>query len=180
MSKSETWAETGVGAVVLAAAAGFLIYALGHAANGADAGGYEVVGRFGDVGALASGADVRLAGVKVGAVSKIELDPKTFMAKVHFTINKDVKLPADSTAKVTSAGLLGGQLVAIAPGGAVEDMKPGAEFQNTQGAVDLFGLIGQFVRPQSGGAAADPAAAPAAAPAPAAKPAAKSADPYPG
>ena len=180
MSKSETWAETGVGAVVLAAAAGFLIYALGHAANGADAGGYEVVGRFGDVGALASGADVRLAGVKVGAVSKIELDPKTFMAKVHFTINKDVKLPADSTAKVTSAGLLGGQLVAIAPGGAVEDMKPGAEFQNTQGAVDLFGLIGQFVRPQSGGAAADPAAAPATAPAPAAKPAAKSADPYPG
>ena len=173
--KSETWAETGVGAVVLAAAAGFLIYALGHAAKGADAGGYEVIGKFGDVGALATGADVRVAGVKVGAVAKIELDPKAYLAKVHLVINKDVKLPADSTAKITSSGLLGGQLVAIAPGGSLEDLKPGAEFQNTQGAVDLFALIGQFVRPTQG--AATPAAAAPSAPA---APAKAAADPYPG
>jgi phospholipid/cholesterol/gamma-HCH transport system substrate-binding protein len=171
MAKSETWAETGVGALVLAAAAGFLIYALGNTSKGADAGGYELVGKFGDVGALATGADVRVAGVKVGAVSRIELDSKAYLAKVHVVINKDVKLPADSTAKITSSGLLGGQLVAIAPGGALEDMKPGAEFQNTQGAVDLFGLIGQFVRPNA--AAAAPAAGNTAAPA-------KAADPYPG
>ena len=173
--KSETWAETGVGAVVLAAAAGFLIYALGHAAKGADAGGYEVIGKFGDVGALATGADVRVAGVKVGAVAKIELDPKAYLAKVHLVINKDVKLPADSTAKITSSGLLGGQLVAIAPGGSLEDLTPGAEFPNTHGAVDLFGLIGQFVRPTQG--AATPAAAAPSAPA---APAKAAADPYPG
>ena len=169
MSKSETWAETGVGAIVLAAAAGFLIYALGHATTGSQAGGYELVGRFGDVGALATGADVRVAGVKVGAVSRIELDPKTFLAKVHFTIDKGVKLPADSTAKITSSGLLGGQLVAIAPGGAADDMKPGAEFQNTQGAVDLFGLIGQFVRSPSANGST-PAATPSAPAAPAPDP----------
>ena len=174
MAKSETWAETGVGALVRAAAAGFLIDALGNTSKGADAGGYELVGKFGDVGALATGADVRVAGVKVGAVSRIELDSKAYLAKVHVVINKDVKLPADSTAKITSSGLLGGQLVAIAPGGALEDMKPGSEFQNTQGAVDLFGLIGQFVRPAPGAAA--PAAGTSAAPAPAAK----AADPYPG
>ena len=174
MAKSETWAETGVGALVLAAAAGFLNYALGNTSKGADAGGYELEGKFGDVGALATGADVRVAGVKVGAVSRIELDSKAYLAKVHVVINKDVKLPADSTAKITSSGLLGGQLVAIAPGGALEDMKPGSEFQNTQGAVDLFGLIGQFVRPAPGAAA--PAAGTSAAPAPAAK----AADPYPG
>ncbi len=178
MAKSETWAETGVGALVLAAAAGFLIYALGNTSKGADAGGYELIGKFGDVGALATGADVRVAGVKVGAVSKIELDSKAYLAKVHVVINKDVKLPADSTAKITSSGLLGGQLVAIAPGGSLDDMKPGAEFQNTQGAVDLFGLIGQFVRPSSGAAA--PASGSAPAPAPAAAAPAKSADPYPG
>ena len=178
MAKSETWAETGVGALVLAAAAGFLIYALGNTSKGADAGGYELIGKFGDVGALAPGADVRVAGVKVGAVSKIELDSKAYLAKVHVVINKDVKLPADSTAKITSSGLLGGQLVAIAPGGSLDDMKPGAEFQNTQGAVDLFGLIGQFVRPSSGAAA--PASGSAPAPAPAAAAPAKSADPYPG
>ncbi|MFV4709612.1 outer membrane lipid asymmetry maintenance protein MlaD, partial [Mycobacterium tuberculosis] len=52
--------------------------------------------------------------------------------------------------KITSDGLLGGQHVVIAPGGAPDDMKPGAEFQNAQGAVDLFGLIGQVIRPQAG------------------------------
>jgi len=178
MAKSETWAETGVGALVLAAAAGFLIYALGNTNKGADAGGYELVGKFGDVGALATGADVRVAGVKVGAVSRIEMDSKAYLAKVHVVINKDVKLPADSTAKITSSGLLGGQLVAIAPGGALEDMKPGAEFQNTQGAVDLFGLIGQFVRPGAGTAA--PASGTGSTQTPAAASPAKSADPYPG
>jgi phospholipid/cholesterol/gamma-HCH transport system substrate-binding protein len=173
MAKSETWAETGVGALVLAAAASFLFYAVGHAAKGADAGGYDLVARFGDVGTLASGADVRLAGVKIGAVSKIELDPKSYQAKVHVTINREIKLPADSTAKITSSGLLGGQLMSIAPGGSMDDMKPGAEFQNVQGAVDLFGLIGQFIRPQNAPAGGNTTA-------PAAPAAGKSSDPYPG
>ena len=56
-------------------------------------------------------------------------------------------LPADSTAKITSDSLLGGVHVAIGAGGAAEDLKPGGEIENTQGAVDLFGLIGQAVRP---------------------------------
>ena len=74
--------------------------------------------------------------------------------------------------KITSDSLLGGQHISVAPGGAADDMKPGAEFQNAQGAVDLFGLIGQVIRPQ--GQAASPAAG--AAPAPTTAPA----DPYPG
>lgn len=160
----DQWAETAVGAVVLAAAAGFLIYALGHVGGGGKAGGYQVSARFGEVGSLAPGADVRVAGVKVGAVSKVELDPKTFLARATLTLDRDVRLPADSTAKVTSDGLLGGQHLSIAPGGATEDLKAGGEIVNTQGAVDLFGLIGQVLRP----------------PAAAAAPAAKTADPYPG
>jgi phospholipid/cholesterol/gamma-HCH transport system substrate-binding protein len=154
---SDPWAETAVGAVVLAAAAGFLIYALGHAGSGAARGGYQVSARFGEVGSLAPGADVRVAGVKVGAVSKVELDPKTYLARATFTLNPDVALPADSTAKITSDGLLGGNHVSIAPGGAAENLKAGGEIANTQGAVDLFGLIGQVLRPQSAPAA--PAAA---------------------
>ncbi len=174
--KGEQWAETGVGAVVLAAAGVFLFYALGHAGGvGRGAGGYELVARFGDVGALASGADVRVAGVKVGQVTAIELDPKTYLAKAHFMMQPQIHVPSDSTVKITSDGLLGGQHVVIAPGGAPDDMKPGAEFQNAQGAVDLFGLIGQVIRPQAGGqggatnttAPAQPASPPAV-------------DPYPG
>ena len=161
--------------MVLAAAGVFLVYALSNAGGiGKGAGGYELIARFGDVGSLTSGADVRVAGVKVGSVSGIELDPKTFLAKTHIQMQPQVKVPSDSTVKITSDGLLGGQHVVIAPGGAADDMKPGAEFQNAQGAVDLFGLIGQAIRPQVGRAGGDTGQRHhTAAPAPAA-------DPYPG
>lgn len=171
--RGEQWAETGVGALVLAGAAAFLIYALGHAGGGGKSGGYELLARFGDVGSLAKGADVRIAGVKVGEVGEIDLDPKTYLARTHILMNADVHVPADSSVKITSDGLLGGQHVVIAPGGSDQDMKPGQEFQNAQGAVDLFGLIGQVIRPQGGGASA-PASPGANSAAPAA------ADPYPG
>jgi phospholipid/cholesterol/gamma-HCH transport system substrate-binding protein len=162
MAERGNWAETGVGAVVLAAAASFLIYALSACAVGRHGGGYPVKARFGQVGGLAAGADVRLAGVKIGTVSKITLDPKTFLAVVDLSLDPAIKLPADSTAKVTSDSLLGGSHIAIAPGGAAEDLKAGGEIQNTQGSVDIFGLIGQVIRPQSGSTEAPASGAPAA------------------
>lgn len=167
--RTEQWAETVVGAVVLAGAGVFLVYALGHTGGfGRAAGGYELIARFGDVGSLASGADVRVAGVKVGSVSTIELDPRTYLARTHMVMQPEIKVPADSTVKITSDGLLGGQHVVIAPGGDLKLMKAGDEFQNAQGAVDLFGLIGQVIRPQGGPPAAN-ATAPAADPYPAGK-----------
>ena len=159
------WAETGLGAVVLAAAAAFLVYALSAGAIHANARGYDLTAKFGQVGALAAGADVRLAGVKVGTVSSITLDPKSFMAITKISLDPTVKLPADSTAKITSDGLLGGSHIAIEPGGAPGDMKAGDEFQNTQGAVDLFGLIGQFIRSPAASSVSSAPAAAAAAPA---------------
>jgi phospholipid/cholesterol/gamma-HCH transport system substrate-binding protein len=170
MGARANWAETGVGAVVLAVAAMFLIYALSAGAVGRHGGGYEVKARFGSVGGLAPGADVRVAGVKIGTVSSIALDPKTFLAVVELSLDPSIKLPADSTAKITSDSLLGGSHIAIAPGGAADNLKAGGEIQNTQGAVDLFGLIGQMMRPQSGAgeAPAAPASGAPAAAAPAA------------
>jgi phospholipid/cholesterol/gamma-HCH transport system substrate-binding protein len=149
MARGEQWAETGVGAIVLVAAGVFLVYALGNAGGLKRAGGYDLIAKFGEVGSLAPGAEVKVAGVKVGTVSKIDLDPKTFQAETHMTVDDNVKLPDDSTVKITSDSLLGGQHIAIQPGGSPDNMKPGAEFQNVQGAVDLFGLIGQVIRPQT-------------------------------
>jgi phospholipid/cholesterol/gamma-HCH transport system substrate-binding protein len=100
---------------VLGAAGLFLAYALGVGGVGGTSGGYEVTARFGQVGGLAPGADVRLAGVKVGTVADVTLDPKTFMAVTRLSLRDDVLVPADSTAKVTSDGLLGGSHLAIAP-----------------------------------------------------------------
>ncbi len=149
MAERQQWAETGLGAVVLLAAVGFLAYALAHAGGVGETGGYALKARFGEVGSLAPGAAVTVAGVKVGSVSAVSLDPKTFLADTSMTIKPDVKLPSDSTVKITQDSLLGGQHLSVEPGGALDDLKPGASFQNTQGAVDLFGLIGSVLRPQT-------------------------------
>jgi len=164
----EQWAEAATGLVVILLAAVFLVYSLTVGGVGRKAGSYEVTAKFGEVGALAPGAAVSVAGVKVGTVSAIKLDPKTFLAVTKLSLDPSVKLPADSTAKITSDSLLGGAHIAIAPGGAQEDLKPGSEIENTQGSVDLFGLIGQFLRPQSGQGEGAGAAAPAEGPKPAA------------
>ncbi len=156
----EQWAETAMGVVVLALAAGFLTYSLSVGGVRSKSGNYEISAKFGEAGSLAPGAAVSVAGVKVGTVSKVVLEPKTYLAVAKLSMDPTVKLPADSTAKITSDGLLGGAHIAIAPGSSMDDLKPGGEIENTQGAVDLFGLIGSVIRPQGGGdAAATPAPA---------------------
>ena len=139
--------ETATGAAVLLAAAGFLIYALGAADAAVGSRGYELSARFGQAGGLAPGADVRVAGVKVGSVAGVELDSQTYLARARLQIDPAVKLPADSTARISADGLLGGSHVAIEPGAAAESLVNGGEITNTQGAVDLFGLIGRAIRP---------------------------------
>lgn len=152
-----------MGVVVLALAAGFLTYSLSVGGVHMKRGDYEISAKFGEAGSLAPGAAVSVAGVKVGTVSRITLEPKTYLAVAKLSIDPSVKLPADSTAKITSDGLLGGAHIAIAPGSSMDDLKPGGEIENTQGAVDIFGLIGSVIRPQGGGSASggDAAAAPA-------------------
>ncbi len=160
----EQWAEAATGLVVIVVAAVFLAYSLSAGGVGRKPGSYEVTAKFGEVGALAPGAVVSVAGVKIGTVSDIKLDPKTFLAVTKLSLDPGVKLPADSTAKITSDSLLGGAHIAIAPGGALENLKPGGEIENTQGSVDLFGLIGQFLRPQPGAGASAAATRAAGAP----------------
>lgn len=145
-----------MGVLVLALAGAFLVYALRVGGGGMTPGGYQVSAKFGDVGSLTPGAVVSVAGVKVGTVAKVTLEPDTYLAKVELALDPAIRLPADSTAKITSDSLLGGVHVAIGAGGAPEDLKPGGEIRNTQGAVDLFGLIGQVVRPQPQAPAAEP------------------------
>jgi phospholipid/cholesterol/gamma-HCH transport system substrate-binding protein len=158
------WTEIWVGAAVLAAGALFLAYALAHTSGFMGQAGYALTAQFGDAGALAPGADVRVAGVKVGTVTSVTLDPKTYQAKATLQIDNTIQLPADSTVKITQDSLLGGEHLAVEPGGSLQNLKAGQAFQNTQGAVDLFGLIGQVLRPQTP-AGSTSAAAPASAPA---------------
>lgn len=150
--RSEAVVETLFGALVLIAAAVFLAYSLATGGIGASPAGYKLTAHFGQVGSLVVGADVRVSGVKVGKVTAIRLDPKRYLAETELSFQPSLRLPDDSTAKVTTEGLLGGAYVSVEPGGSADMLSPGGEFNNTQGAVDLFGLIGQVLKPSSQGA----------------------------
>lgn len=156
MARGQQLAETGMGALVLVVAGIFFAYALGAGGKGGP-GGYDVTAKFGSVGSLTPGADVKVAGVKIGTVTSLALDSKTFLAIAHLQLDDDVKLPSDSTAKITSDSLLGGTHIEFEPGGAPDNLKAGSEIANTQGAVDLFGLIGQFLRPPAANSSPTPA-----------------------
>lgn len=139
--------ETLVGAIVLAAAAAFLGFAMLQAGESSGAGGgTELIARFDRADGIAPGADVRLSGVKVGSVSAVTLDPETFQARVTLSVADGVGVPVDSVARVATDGLLGGAHVSIEPGGAVEMLPAGGEFESTQGSVDLITLFAGLAR----------------------------------
>jgi phospholipid/cholesterol/gamma-HCH transport system substrate-binding protein len=137
--------ETIVGAGVIAIAAVFFVFAYTTSGIGKGAGGYNLSAEFENVEGINIGSDVRLAGIKIGSVTKQELDPQSYQARIVMSISDEVKLPDDSTAKVTSEGLLGGKFVAIEPGGSEELLKDGDQMSYTQGAIDLWALINQFM-----------------------------------
>lgn len=137
--------ETLLGLLVLIAAAAFLVYSQGRLDAGPGRDSYGLTARFSTVGDLSRGAEVRVAGVPVGSVQAIELDPETYFARVEMTVRPDIEIPDDSTAKIATAGLLGGAYVEIEPGGGADVLQPGDEIAFTQGAVDMFDLIGQAI-----------------------------------
>lgn len=142
---SENTSEVLAGAAVLAAAAGFLFYAAQGAGFASTRGSYDLNASFQSAEGITAGTDVRLAGVKVGTVSTIALNPQTFYADAVLTLQGNVQLPDDSAALVSSEGLLGGNYVELRPGGSTENLPAGAEIEDTQGSVSLIGLLMKFV-----------------------------------
>jgi phospholipid/cholesterol/gamma-HCH transport system substrate-binding protein len=141
--------ETLIGAIVVMVAAAFLFFAYTSTGSGSVS-GYDVQARFTSADGISPGTDVRLHGIKIGTVSALTLDPKTYMAIAHLSVRNDVQLPDDSAVKITSSGLLGNSYIAIQPGGSDKNLKPGGELTNTQGSVDLMSLIGRAVMGGSG------------------------------
>ena len=137
-------AEVITGAAVLAVAAGFLAYAVSHSGRGSVS-GYPLRAKFDRIDGLNIGADVRLAGVKVGAVTDARIDPKTFLAEVGFTMQQGIEVPKDSSAEITSDGLLGGKYLSIVPGGDTTALQAGQAITITQSAVSLEQLLGKFI-----------------------------------
>ncbi len=108
--------------------------------------GYDVTARFENIGGLKVRSPVTMAGVRVGRVSSIDFDPQTFEAVVTLHISSQYDgLPADTSANIFTAGLLGEQYVGLEPGGDEEVLQQGSEIMITQSALVLEQLIGQFL-----------------------------------
>ena len=137
-------AEVLTGAVVLVVAIGFLTYAGSNTGQGSVS-GYTVSASFNDISGLGVGSDVRLAGVKVGRVLTTHIDPKSYQANIDMTLQAGLQIPTDSSAQITSDGLLGGKFVSVVPGGAEAMIKPGGRITITQSAVSLEDLLGKFI-----------------------------------
>lgn len=137
--------EALIGAAVLLLAVWFVTFAYGRTERGGMDNGYTISARFPNTSGVSVGTDVRVSGLKVGTVADESLDTATYQAVLKLTIDKDVKLPLDTSAAITSEGILGGNYIALAPGGDTEMLRPGDEITDTQGAVDMMSLIGSVI-----------------------------------
>lgn len=143
---AENTTEVLTGAVVLAAGIGFALY-LGTTTGVTDrnTGSYELRASFRSVEGISVGTDVRLAGVKVGSVTDLTLNPETYRADVRFAVKDGIQLSDDSTISISSEGLLGGNFVELIPGGSPFNLEADGEIEDTQGAVSLISLLLKFV-----------------------------------
>lgn len=151
--------ETLIGTLVIAIAAGFLVfaYSIGDVAK---IKGYRLVANFERADGIAIGTDVRVSGIKVGSVVQQSLDTNTYFARVVVDVDKSIKVPEDSSIKVSSDGLLGSPYLAIQPGGSEKLLTDGGEITNTQPSIDVMGLITRYLFSPSKSGSGDSSASP--------------------
>lgn len=142
---SENTTEVLVGAGVLAAAFAFVVYAGQVTGFSGGSANYPLQASFRSLEGVSVGTDVRLAGVKVGSVAQVELNPETYRADTIVSVLSGIEIPDDSAIIISSEGLLGGNFVEIVPGGSPFFFEPGASIEDTQGAVSLVSLLLKFV-----------------------------------
>lgn len=136
--------ETLMGAVVLIVAGAFLVFAYEGSQLRVEE-GYTVSAKFSNATGIALGSDVRVGGIKVGVVSDLGLDPQTYEAVLKLQIRKNTLMPVDSSASISSSGLLGEKFVSLTPGADEKMLTEGGKIQFTQSSVSLEELIGKFM-----------------------------------
>jgi phospholipid/cholesterol/gamma-HCH transport system substrate-binding protein len=152
---------TGFAVIIIAAV--FLTYAL-RSSGEVSSGGYPLKAQFSSIGGLTVGADVKIGGVIVGHVAEEHLDPNTYAAIIEMAINTNIQVPEDSSASITSDGLLGNSYVAVSPGGSNTMLTPGQSFTVTQSAINIEDLLGKFIFSMGSGTPSKTASPGAAAP----------------
>ncbi len=149
----ESLFETLVGLAVVLVAGFFLVYSLSQRSDAATGDSYQLLAKFPRADAIAPGTDVRLAGVKVGSVTDVKVNPETLRAEVKLTVSRALALPLDSAVQIQADGLLGGNYIFIAPGGDPDNMPTDGSgvFEYSTGSVDILRLLIDAVSAAGGG-----------------------------
>lgn len=122
---------------------GYLTIRLGKMELFSDS-GYTITAKFDSTTGLRTGANVEIAGVFVGRVTKIELDEE-YNSRVSMRIRNGVKFSGDTGAAVKTSGLIGDKYISLSPGGAENDIVNGGELTETQGSINIEDLISKYV-----------------------------------
>jgi phospholipid/cholesterol/gamma-HCH transport system substrate-binding protein len=145
MQKIHNYFDFFIGTVVLIIAGFFFFSSFSKTHQLKNNKTYSLFAKFSTADGISNGADVKIAGVKIGNVTKQELDNKTYQAILHFELDKNILIPIDSSIKVASEGLLGSKYLAIAVGGSEEFLNPNQEISFTQSSVNFEELLGKFI-----------------------------------
>jgi phospholipid/cholesterol/gamma-HCH transport system substrate-binding protein len=143
--ESNRYFEALIGTLTLLSCAFFLWFAFTQTAGQMGTKFYQLSALFPSVAGLENEAPVQMAGVRIGKVTHIQLDPANFMAKITFKVCDSVKIPTDSTAAITSRSLLGGKIVTLTPGIAEQNLAAGGVLTETQGPMDLEKMVSHLV-----------------------------------
>lgn len=136
--------ETILAGVVVLVAAGFVVFVM-NLTDRKSSGSYDVKANFIQTPGLLEGAQVQIAGVQVGYVSRVAVDPVTFDVEVRMEIDEGVNLPTDSSASLSEDGALGSTLVQLHRGKASELIERGGFVTNTVSPVNLIDQVGRFI-----------------------------------
>jgi phospholipid/cholesterol/gamma-HCH transport system substrate-binding protein len=144
MNKSHNYFDFLIGTIVLFVAIGFFSYSFKSSKISTNS-GYNIIAKFDNADGITIGSDIKIAGIKVGSIIEQNLDEKTSKANLKMNIANNIKIPADSSAKIASEGLLGAKYISISIGGDEEILKNDQEIYFTQSSVNFEDLLGKFI-----------------------------------
>jgi len=133
-----------MGAVVLVTAIGFLFIGL-QSINTNQKDGYNISLIFGSSAGLKTGDSVKISGIDVGKIIKLDLDLDDYNAKIYINLSNEVKVPDDSSARITSSSLLGGNFLDIIPGSSETFLKPNDIIYDTSDSVSFIDMLGKMI-----------------------------------
>ena len=133
-----------MGAIVLTIAIGFLSLGM-QSINSNQKVGYDITLIFGSSSGLKNGDNVKISGINVGKIISLDLNLEDYNAKVDIKLNQNIKIPDDSSARITSASLLGGNFIEIIPGVSDKYMLPNDIIYDTSDSVSFTDMLGKLI-----------------------------------